>query len=318
MKKSLVIVIVNFNTLDLLQQCLEHLQKVLNAFSFEIVLVDNASTDGSQEWIQALANEKNHCILSPRNLGFAGGCNLGIQQSTSEYILLLNTDAFPEPGSLQTLVKYLEQHPDVGIVGPQLVYPNGRWQRSTGRVPSPRSAFLDAIGLTSLAHTLAAIFWPLTGQWWRPREVEYVDGACMLIRRTVVDEIGSLNERFFFFVEDAEYCARARQYGWKVIHLPESRVIHLRGGSSSQKDYGQTVRLRACSEEVFVRTTQRKKAWQQVAFWRKVNFAWRMQLARIIGRKELYKRYRTAYQVYKESMSWTDTSPQNISHQKLD
>lgn len=302
MKKSLAVVIVNFNTLDLLQQCLEHLQKILTALPSKIVLVDNASTDGSQEWIQALANEQSHCILSPRNLGFAGGCNLGIQQSTAEYILLLNTDAFPEPGSLQTLVKYLEQHPDVGIVGPQLVYPNGRWQRSTGRVPSPRSAFLDAMGLTSLAHILVTIFWPLTGQWWRPREVEYVDGACMLIRRAVVDQIGSLDDSFFFFVEDAEYCARARQYGWKVIHLPESRVIHLRGGSAAKKDYESTVRFRVRSEKIFFLNTQNEKDWRRLAFWRKVNFAWRMQLARIIGRKELYKRYRTAYQVYKEPM----------------
>lgn len=300
---GLSVVIVNFNTLDLLQRCLEQLKEVLTAFPAEIVLADNASTDGSREWIQALASQQIHCVLSPENLGFAGGCNLGIQQATGEYILLLNTDAFPESGALETLVEYLEQHPDVGIVGPQLVYPGGRWQRSTGRIPSPCSAFLDALGITSFEHTLATIMWPLIGHRWRSRAVEYVDGACMLIRRAVVDQIGDLDERFFFFVEDAEYCARARRHGWKVKYVPQSHVVHLRGGSSSQKDYARTVKLRARSEEILVCAMRGENAWQRVAFWRRVNFWWRMQLAGILRQRQRYARYRAAYQAYTESTS---------------
>jgi len=266
-------------------------------------VVDNASTDGSHEWLQTLKDERIHCILSPENLGFAKGCNLGIQQASGDAILLLNTDAFPEPGALKTLMTYLEDYPDVGIIGPQLLYPDGRWQRSTGRVLSPRSAFLDAVGITSLQHVLAAWLWPLTGRWWRPQEVEYVDGACMLLRRAMVEQIGGLDERFFFFVEDAEYCARARLHGWKVIYLPQSHVVHLRGGSSSRKNHERTVKMRAHSEKQFVVSFQSEQAWSRVAFWRQVNYWWRMQLAKFTGQKERYERYKTVYQAYGESLS---------------
>lgn len=299
----LSIVIVNWNTGVLLRSCVKTLFALPDwrrVGLCETLLIDNASTDGSREWLQTLKDQRIHCILSPENLGFARGCNLGIQHASGDFILLLNTDAFPEPGALEALMTYLWQHPDVGIVGPQLLYPDGHWQRSTGLIPSPHSACLDAIGVTSLRHVFAMLLWPLTGRWCRPREVEYVDGACMLIRRAMVEQIGGLNEHFFFFVEDAEYCARARHYGWKVIYLPQSRVVHLRGGSSSSKDYERTVRLRAHSEKQFVVDTQGEKAWKQFAGWRRLNFAWRSWLAKLTGQKARYERYRASYQAYQE------------------
>ncbi len=294
---ELSIILLNYNTLELVKRCLKHLDSM---GASDILIVDNASTDGSREWLQTLHDDRVHCIFSSRNLGFAGGCNLGIQRATGKYILLLNTDAFPESQALEILVAYLEQHPEVGIVGPQLLYPDGRWQRSTGRVPAPFSSFLDTIGITSLAHVAAAILWPLTGRWWTSCEVEYVDGACMLIRHDVVDQIGDLDESFFFFVEDAEYCARARQHGWKVVYVPQSHVIHFRGSSSARKNYEKTVKLRALSEKRFILKNQSEKALHWLVFWRRVNFYWRMWLAQLLRQQGRYQRYQTAYQVYAE------------------
>ncbi|MGC9358724.1 MAG: glycosyltransferase family 2 protein, partial [Anaerolineae bacterium] len=259
------------------------------------------STDGSREWLRSLQNHRFHGIFAPQNLGFAAGCNLGIQEARGDYLLLLNTDAFPRSGAISKLVTYIKRNPDVGIVGPQLIYPDGRWQRSTGRIPSPYAAFLDAMTLTSVQHLLSAALWRSTGRWWRPHLVEYVDGACMLIRQRVVEEIGDLDERFFFFVEDAEFCDRARRHGWKVVHVPQSQVVHLRGGSSSKKNYERAVRARMLSEEIFVRDSQGERAWHRFVFWRRVNFWWRMQWASLWGMRERYAKYEQTYRIYAES-----------------
>jgi GT2 family glycosyltransferase len=295
---SLAIVLVNYNTLNLLQECLTHLDHLAGSPATHIVIVDNDSTDGSRQWLQALDREQYCVVLSDHNLGFAGGCNLGIQQTSANYILLLNTDAFLEPGALKLLVTYLDQHPQAGIAGPQLLYPNGHWQRSTGLIPSPKSAMLDALGFTSMVNFTASALWKLTGSRWQPRSVEYVDGACMLIRRVTIDQVGGLDEQFFFFVEDAEFCFRARQYGWKVMYIPQSRVVHLRGGSSSRKNLEQSLKMRVQSERTFVHQTYGAKAEQSFLFWRRLNYCWRMGLASLTGNRERYQRYRTAWQVY--------------------
>jgi N-acetylglucosaminyl-diphospho-decaprenol L-rhamnosyltransferase len=293
-------VIVNFNTLELMKRCVECLP---HSRELEILIVDNASTDGSREWLQTMAGDRIRCILSPDNLGFAGGCNLGIRQAAGNYILLLNTDAFPESGALESLVAYMEQCCDVGVAGPQLLFPDGRWQRSAGRVPTPRSALIDALGISSFGHAIASLLWPLTGRLWMPRNVGYVDGACMMIRRSVVEKIGGLNERLFFFVEDADYCMRARQNGWRVVHFPQSRVVHLRGGSSSQKNYELSVKMRARSERQFVLETQGDRSWDRLRFLRRLNFGWRAQFARWIGQRRRYERYMSAYRAYAEPSS---------------
>ena len=301
---ELSIILVNYNSLDLLRQCLSCLAMTISRALVEIIIVDNASTDGSREWLESLAEEQYRVILSEQNLGFAGGCNLGIRQATGDYILLLNTDAFPQPGALEELVAYLEQHPDVGIVGPQLLYPDGRWQRSTGLIPSPKPAMLDALGITSARHVIAGFLWRWTNHWWRPRPVEYLDGACMLIRRQVIDQIGGFDDRLFFFVEDAEFCHRARRQGWNVVHVPQSRVVHLRGGSSSLKNYEQSVKLRVQSERIFVLRTYGQEAWRRFLFWRRWNYRGRMCLAALLGRHGRRVKYRLAWQIYAEAGSW--------------
>ena len=295
---TLSIVVVNYNSLKLLQGCLAHLDTWVRLPATEIIVVDNGSTDGSGEWVRKLDSQLYHVVLSQRNLGFAGGCNLGIRQSSGDYILLLNTDAFPQAGALDLLVEYLVHCPSVGVAGPQLLYPDGRWQRSTNLTPSPKSAMLDALGITSLGHVLASVLWKWTGRWWRPRPVEYVDGACMLIRRAVIDDIGGLDERFFFFVEDAEFCRRARQHGWQVVYVPQSQVVHLRGGSSSKKNAEESLRMRWRSEREFILRTWGEVAWRRFLFWRRLNYRWRLALATLCRDANRRQRYQVAWRVY--------------------
>lgn len=297
----LTAVIVNFNTLELLKECLQHLES-LRLPELEVVVVDNGSNDGSAEWIQSLDRHRFRVVCSAHNLGFAGGCNLGIEQAAADYILLLNTDAFPRPGALQVLMDYLDQHPDVGIVGPQLVYSDGGWQRSSGLVASPRSAVLDALGITSIGHVISSVSWKHARRWLHPRPVEYLAGACMMIRRAVIDHIGGLDERLFFFVEDAEYCLRARNHGWGVHYIPQSVVIHLHGRSWAKSGYKDALNLRKKMTQAFVEELYGPKAWGRYTRWMRVNYRWRYCVHRLFKPKDpKVQKYKIAYEVYKGS-----------------
>jgi len=297
------IVLVSYNTLTLLKQNIPCLVNLRSSCPTELLIVDNGSTDKSREWLAGLEGDRVRVFLLNENRGFAAGCNIGIDKASGRYILLLNTDAFLTSEALDVLVTYLDHHPDVGIVGPQLLYPNDRWQRSTGLVPSPKSAMLDALGITSLGHFVSGALWRPTGRWWRPRRVGYVDAACMLIRREVIDQIGGLDESFFFFVEDAEFCYRARQHGWKTMYVPQSQVVHLRGASSSQKDFQQSLKMRVCSERAFILRIWEEGGWHRFAFWRRLNYRWRMGWSLMTRAKERYQRYQTAWRVYGEMSS---------------
>lgn len=297
---KLSIIIVNYNTLELLKHCLSKLLEMKLDLPVEVIIVDNCSRDGSREWLTQIGSQKIRVLALSENRGFAGGSNAGIRISIGEYVLLLNTDAFPTAGALMTLVTYLEQHPRVGIVGPQLLYENGDWQPSTGLYPSPKSAFLGAVGLVSLKHFFQKISWPITGKWWRPCSVEYVDGACMLIRRTVIDEIGLLDERFFFFVEDAEFCYRASEHGWLTHYIPQSQVVHLRGGSSSQNNLDKYALLQFSSRKIFIKRVYGARGWKRFVFFVTFNFGVRYRICSFLAENSLMcEKYGFLKEIYK-------------------
>lgn len=294
------IIILNFNTCELLQRCLAHLSDLRTRCEVEKIVVDNASSDGSQEWLQSHEEVADRVILLEANLGFAGGCNAGIRQAVGDYVLLLNTDAFPQHWALDALVDYADQNPRVGVVGPQLLFPNGQWQRSSGLVPSPTTAMLDALGVTSAGHVLQALSWPLMRRFARPRRVGYVDGACMLIRREVIGDVGLLDETLFFSVEDAEFCHRARANGWDVVLAPGSRVVHLRGGSSIQKNRFEALAIRVRTEKQFIVTSWGEKGWRRYRFWRRLNFWWRYSVCSLVKRGDSCRQYEDALQAYRK------------------
>lgn len=241
------ILIVNWNVRDLLRACLVSLRTfAASTHSQHIVVVDNASSDGT---VEMLHNEfpDVHCIANTSNRGFTGGNNDGlawieknrqssILNSQSDYILLLNPDTEVTAGDLDALLAYADAHPDVGVVGPQLRYPDGSIQSSRRRFPTLFSAMIESTWL----QTLLPSRW-LDGFYVRDRAdnqtsvVDWVMGAAMLVRHSAYAKVGGLDEHhFFMYSEELDWCRRIVQAGWRVVYHPAAVVIHHEGQSSQQ------------------------------------------------------------------------------------
>ncbi len=230
------IVIVNWNTRDLLFDLLSSLQEYSPAAGFEILVVDNASTDGSQEMVaecfpivKLLANHTNG--------GFARGVNEAIWQSSGRYILLLNTDIVVLEGTIDAQIAFMESDPQCGICGGQLLNHDQLPGLSYGYFPGIRS-LLTEIGFHRLAGKASLGCIPSPGQS-EPLEVDYVSGADLMIRRQVIEQIGLLDERFFLYCEETDWCYRASQAGWKVYYVPTVRYIHLGSASFGEELHRQ-------------------------------------------------------------------------------
>lgn len=229
------IVVVNWNTRDLLRQCLHSLDT--GPYGSEIILVDNASTDGSVEMIRReFPNVK--LVVNRDNVGFIRATNQVLRQTLGARVLLLNPDTIMRKSCIQTLMKYLTDHPQCSAVGPRIVHPMGRLSvLSAGRQPSLASAFNHFLFLSRFSKNIRV----LEGLYLiqgihddRPRAVEWLTGGCLLVRREVIDEVGLLNERWFMYAEDMEWCDRMRSGGWQLAHVPTAVVEHHVGASAEQ------------------------------------------------------------------------------------
>ena len=229
-RSPVTVVVLNWNGFEDTRRCVESLRR-LDYPSLSIIVVDNGSTDDSAARIEAELPEVE-LIRSERNLGFAGGVNLGIRRALegdAAYVWLLNNDATAEPGTLSALVDEAERDEHVGIVGGVLRDPSGRVEWGGGRINR----------------------WTGVSRPARPgRRLDYVSGACMLVRRAVFDEVGLFDEAFFFYFEDADLCARARQAGWRLAVAPEARVEHEVG--ASVKPAGWADRAQVASSGRFI------------------------------------------------------------------
>lgn len=214
------VIIVNFNGRELLPACLESVPA-----GAETIVVDNGSTDGSPEEVA----RRWPAVLLVRNRvnrGFAAAVNQGIERSTRRFVCLLNPDARLGPDALRVLIEHLEADPQAGIVAPQLLHEDGRRQHSFAGVPSLATELLNK----SLLRILFPARFPSKRQEHdRPVEVETVIGACMAVRRELIERIGGLDERFFLFLEETDWCVRARRAGARVVFVPAARVVHLQG-----------------------------------------------------------------------------------------
>lgn len=252
----LSIVIVNWNTKKLLHDCLESI--ILNPpqCAYKIIVVDNGSTDGSGELVQRDFSDVL-LISNEHNLGFAAANNQGIRVHESQYVHLLNSDTIVLPGALDGLIASLESSPAVGIVGNRLRNPDGTLQPSVFRFPTVTSALLLGFGIRRIKlgdhvrHTQTNVG-EAEFDYSIRQEVNYMRGASLIIRRSVLDEIGLLDERFFMYGEEADLCYRAWQAGWKVVYDPEAEIIHL-GGGSSRKAVPETVARRTIAVWQFIR-----------------------------------------------------------------
>lgn len=235
----LAAVVLNYRTPDLVLDCLRHVVPQLDPARDVALVVDNASGDESPDRIRkALAREGWEPLVrlveSPENGGFAAGNNLGIRSVEAEAYLLLNSDTLPREGSLERLLAALRERPDAAIVSPRLEGADGTAQVSCFRFHSPASELIDGARHGWVRRLLARWEVPLPVADAR-LETDWTSFAAVLVRGRALETVGLLDERFFMYYEDADYCRRVRRGGWTVLHEPAARVVHLRGGSSPVK-----------------------------------------------------------------------------------
>ncbi len=223
---NLSVVIVNYKTPKLLMQCLQSLQHEAPEVR-DVIVIDNSSGDGS---IALLKNKYPWVrrIASPINAGFGRGVNWGITNARNPYILILNPDVIAQNGSLQQLYSELQRNPTVGLIAPQLRSPEGTLQYSCCRFQTPllvlfRRSWLGKtrFGIRRLDHFLMKDY-----DHSRPRNVDWVIGGCMLVRRQALEQVGLIDERFFMYFEDMDWCRRFWQNGWLVRYEPRAVMIH--------------------------------------------------------------------------------------------
>lgn len=232
---DLSICIVSWNTAPELIACLDSITGTVRKVQYEIIVVDNASQDGSPELVSArLPSVRLH--VNSSNLGFAAAANQAIALSSGRYVLLLNPDAEVMPGTLDQLVSFTDSVPQAGVVGCKIVNPDGSLQYSCRRFPNLIAGMLRNTLLGSLLGQSRCVRDYLMQDWDHASvlDVDWVSGAALLVRREVVDQIGFLDEGFFMYCEDIDFCKRAGEAGWDVLYYPFAKILHRIGCSSSQ------------------------------------------------------------------------------------
>jgi len=232
---DLSIIIVSWNTRELLAQCLQSVGENVQTF-----VVDNASTDGSPDmvlerfpWV--------HLIENIENVGFARANNQALRLSQGRYVLLLNSDTEVQAGALETLVTFMDEHPEAGAAGPYLLNSDGTLQPSCHPLLTPEREFWR---LLFLERMLPRATYPMA-RWDTqcPHEVEVIKGACLLLRRETLDQVGLLDERYFIYSEEMDLCYRIRRAGWRLYWVPQARVIHYGEASTRQMAEAMYVQL---------------------------------------------------------------------------
>ena len=230
---DLSVVIVNWNVRDLLRQCLRLILDT-QCLTLETIVVDNASTDGSVEMVRAEFSDV-HLIANTDNRGFPAANNQGIAAAQGGYVLLLNPDTALVGDALATMVAFANANPDVGIVGPQLLTSDGSVQSSRRRFPTLLTAFFESTWLQPHApRRLLERYYVLD----RPddvvQDVDWLYGAALMARREAVEQVGLMDEGFFMYSEELDWCRRFREAGWRVVYLPTAQIVHHGGKSSEQ------------------------------------------------------------------------------------
>jgi hypothetical protein len=247
---DLTVIIVSWNVRELLRRCLESL--VLPRGTFEVIVVDNASSDGSPETVRT---DFPHVRLvrNDENRGFPSANNQGLDLSNGRTLLLLNPDTEVVGDALATMVGYMDAHPEVGGLGPQLCNPDGSLQSSRRRFPTLSTALVESTVIQ---------------EWWKDNRilrryymsdtpddaiqpVDWVVGACLLVRREAYEQAGGLDEGFFMYSEEMDWCRRIRDAGWEIVYLPTATVIHHEGKSSEQVVAERHIRFQSSKVRYF-------------------------------------------------------------------
>jgi GT2 family glycosyltransferase len=246
------IILVNWNTRDLLLRSLQSICDTQGDLRVEVIVVDNASADDSVAQARARFPE-TIIVQNTRNAGFSEANNQGMAIASAPLLLLLNTDAFLHAGALQRMLAHMQAHPQAGALGCKLVYEDGSLQRSCNAFPTVASELWQALFLDR-AFPNSRIFGQYTLSYWAmddAREVDVVMGACMLLRREAIDQVGGFDTGFFMYSEEVDLCYRLKQAGWQVRYTPDAVATHIWGGSSRKVPRETFLRLYASRVRFF-------------------------------------------------------------------
>jgi GT2 family glycosyltransferase len=261
-QKIVSVIIVSWNTRAYLLQCLESLTAGARRYPQEIIVVDNASSDGSPE---AVARQYPHVqlIQTGANLGFACANNIGIRHSTGRYLCLVNSDVKLFPDCITRLVDYCEQHPEVALAGPRVWGGDGQLQRSCRGFPTLWNMSCRALALDTMLPQCAWFTGYSLSHWAHDttRSVEILSGCFWLARRQAVEQVGELDEGFFMYGEDMDWCRRFRAAGWDLMFVPEAEAIHYGGASSASAPVRFYVEMQRADLRYW------KKHHSLVAYW---------------------------------------------------
>lgn len=241
---NLSIIIVNWNTKDLIKRCIQSIIHHTKNLAYEIIVVDNHSDDGS---VSAVQDSFPSVILiqNEDNIGFARANNVGMKKALGEYLLLFNSDTYIDHNAFSEIIHYMDLHPEVGILSPKIVSPE--------LIPYPmrlsrRTSLLSFLKIVNLYALYREYLPDISSQ---PIEAQVVGGSCMLIRKEVFDSVGYLEEGFFLYNEEDDFCRRALEKGWKIIFNPHNYIIHLHGMSTRKKEIYERVQIEGYKSDLF-------------------------------------------------------------------
>ncbi len=228
------IIIVNWNTRDILGNCLRSIYDQTNEVEYEVVVIDNASSDDSAAMVRA---EFPQVVLieNSNNLGFAAANNQGMAIAGGRYVLLLNSDTIVLDGAIQKTISYADDHQDIGVLGCQVWENEREIQKTCFAFPSAWGVILQKMGLRRL-FPRSRVFGRIDYGWWdrtSPMDVDVVSGMFMLVRKYAIDQVGLMDEDYFVYAEETDWCFRFKKNGWRCVFAPVARIIHLDGGNKS-------------------------------------------------------------------------------------
>lgn len=234
---DLTISILNTNNCELLEACLDSIYSYTNTISYEVYVVDNASEDGSVEMVRSRFPQVM-LICNKEREGFSANNNKVLKHAKGRYVILLNEDMFLVNNALEKMVNFMDSQPQVGACGCKLLNPDGSLQRSCWiGFPSPRTILIDLLYLSVWLPNLQWVrqFEAALSNSLEPIEVDHVLGACMMVRGEAMNRVGIIDESFYIFLEETDWCYRIKQDGWKIFWLPDGEIIHY-GQQSVSKD----------------------------------------------------------------------------------
>jgi len=303
---DLSVIIVSWNVRELLESCLASIRKGQGELLLEVIVVDAGSSDNSAEMVRQKYPETS-LIERADNVGFPKGNNIGMRVAKGRYILLLNPDTEVIDNALLTMVAYMENHRDVGVVGGKLIYPDGSIQSSRRRFPNLITGLFESTWLEPFApNRVLEQYYAQDLAKDKPVDVDWLMGACLMVRSEVVGQIGLMDEAYFMYSEELDWCRRIKEANWRVIYLPSAVIMHHEGKSSEQAVVSRHINYQRAKLRYF-----RKYHGQYPAALIRIvllfNYFWQMVLEAtkgIVGHKrELrWQRVRAYWQVLRSGL----------------